>query len=55
MTLSKIIDRSEAQKAERVNVLRAELKDLGYSVVATSYLAILLGRRTAQKALESTS
>ncbi len=37
-----IIDRSAKQKAMRVDVLRAELKDLGYSVVSTSYLAGLM-------------
>lgn len=37
-----IIDRSPAQKAKRVDILRIELKDLGYSVVSTSYLAGLM-------------
>lgn len=37
-----IIDRSPAQKAIRVDTLRAELKELGYSVVSTSYLTGLL-------------
>lgn len=37
-----IIDKSPEQKAMRVNALRAELKDLGYSVVLTSYLMGLM-------------
>ena len=36
-----IIDRSEAQKCKRVDVLREELKGLGYSVVASSWLVAL--------------
>lgn len=39
-----IIDRSPVQKALRVDRLRAELKDLGYSVVATSYLTGLMAQ-----------
>jgi hypothetical protein len=37
-----IIDKSPSQKAIRVDKLRAELKELGYSVVSTSYLAGLM-------------
>lgn len=37
-----IIDRSPAQKARRVDELRAELKALGYSVVSTRWLAGLI-------------
>jgi hypothetical protein len=37
-----IIDRSPEQKRMRVDKLRAELKDLGYSVVLTSYLTGLM-------------
>lgn len=37
-----IIDRSPAQKAMRVDKLRAELKELGYSVVPTVYLTGLM-------------
>jgi hypothetical protein len=33
-----IIDRSPAQKLMRVDKLRAELADLGYSVVSTEWL-----------------
>lgn len=40
--LDAIVDKSPAQKAMRVDVLRAELKALGYSVVVDSYLALLL-------------
>ena len=42
MTDSPIIDRSPAQKAQRINDLRIELKALGYSIVPISYLAGLL-------------
>lgn len=38
-----IIDRSPAQKVMRVNKLRAELLDLGYSVVKTDWLHSVLG------------
>ena len=37
-----IVDRSPKQKAKRIDALRAELKELGYSVVATKYLNTLL-------------
>ena len=37
-----IIDRSAAQKAQRVDILRAELKTLGYSVVSTRWLVGLI-------------
>lgn len=37
-----IIDRSPEQKRLRVDALRAELKELGYSVVLTSYLTGLM-------------
>lgn len=37
-----IIDRSPEQKRIRVDALRAELKSMGYSVVSTSYLSVLL-------------
>lgn len=35
---SPLLDRSPAQKAARVDQLREELKDLGYSVVSTNWL-----------------
>jgi hypothetical protein len=47
-----IIDRSIAQKAKRVDVLRVELKTLGYSVVSTAYLAGLLVQAKRRKTLE---
>jgi len=37
-----IIDKNPRQKALRVDALRAELKDLGYSVVSTRWLAGLI-------------
>lgn len=37
-----IIDRSPVQKQMRVDKLRAELKEFGYSVVPTNYLAGLM-------------
>jgi hypothetical protein len=49
MTLSKIIDRSEAQKAARVAALRAELFELGYSVVTTKWLASAMSLLPAVK------
>lgn len=42
-----IIDRSPTQKRLRVNVLRAELLDLGYSVVTTEWLHSVLDAETA--------
>ena len=47
-----IIDRSPAQKAIRVDAIRAELKDLGYSVVLTTYLAALAFQAKRLKKLE---
>lgn len=47
-----IIDRSPYQKRLRIEKLRTELKDLGYSVIATRYLAGLMvqaGRITPRK------
>jgi len=53
MTPSEIIvDRSKAQKAIRVDELRAELKDLGYSVVLTTYLAALAFQAKRLRKLE---
>jgi hypothetical protein len=53
MTTEIIIDRNEAQKAARVDTLRAELKALGYSVVDARYLAGLLVQAKRRQALES--
>jgi hypothetical protein len=47
-----IIDRSEAQKAIRVDKLREELKAAGYSVVLTTYLAALAFQAKRLKRLE---
>jgi hypothetical protein len=47
-----IIDRSEAQKELRVLRLRAELLDLGYSVVKTEWLHSVLGTTSALQAAE---
>ena len=37
--MNRIIDRSSEQKAKRVAALRAELFELGYSVVTTKWFA----------------
>lgn len=47
-----IIDQSAAQKAARVDTLRAELKALGYSVVLTTYLAALAFQAKRLKKME---
>jgi len=47
-----IIDRSPAQKKLRVAALRDELKTLGYSVVATPYLAGLIVQAKRRPELE---
>jgi hypothetical protein len=53
MNLSEIIiDRSDAQKAIRVDALRAELKALGYSVVLTTYVAALAFQAKRLRKLE---
>ena len=49
-----VIDRSEEQKKARVDALRAELKDLGYSVVLTTYLAALAFQAKRLRTLEHT-
>ncbi len=48
-----VIDRSPKEKAIRVDTLRAELKDLGYSVVSTRYLAGLLVQAKRLQPLEA--
>ena len=42
-----VIDRSEAQKLIHIGKLRAELHDLGYSVVTTEWLNDVLKEVTA--------
>lgn len=39
-----IIDRSPAQKLLRLTALREELRDMGYSVVTTAWLAATLDK-----------
>ena len=54
MNLSEIIiDRSPSQQIKRVEALRAELKDLGYSIVPERYLAGLLVQAKRRPALEA--
>ena len=48
-----VIDRSESQKAARIDALRAELKGLGYSVVLTTYLAALAYQAKRLRTLEA--
>lgn len=48
-----IIERSDAQKAARIDALRAELKGLGYSVVLTTYLAALAYQAKRLRTLEA--
>jgi hypothetical protein len=36
--LQSVVDRNEAQKQERIARMRAELVDLGYSIVTTEWL-----------------
>lgn len=43
-----VIDRNPMQKRLRVNKLRAELLELGYSVVTTEWLHSVLGDQTAK-------
>ncbi len=45
-SIDPIIDRSPDQKLMRVAKLRAELSDLGYSVVTTEWLAATLAGKT---------
>lgn len=47
-----IIERSEAQKAARIDALRAELKGMGLSVIETSVLAALIVEARRQGMLE---
>jgi hypothetical protein len=47
--MNRVIDRSPEQKAERVAKLRAELFELGYSVVTTKWLASAMSLLPAVK------
>jgi hypothetical protein len=44
-----IVDRNEAQKAVRIGKMRAELIELGYSVVTTAWLNSAFDKITAAK------
>ncbi len=46
-SIDPVIDRSPEQKLLRVAKLRAELLDLGYSVVTTKWLHSMIGERAA--------
>jgi hypothetical protein len=40
--LQRVVDRSHAQKAQRIADMRAELVDYGYSIVTTEWLKEVL-------------
>lgn len=43
----RVVDRSEEQKELRIATMRAELIELGYSIVTTEWLTAILDGRTA--------